>query len=330
MTDEVGIEDATLAVEASAPNARARDFAGAAAIPARGRIRILLNPTSGAKMGLSTNAATEEDVRRVAAAHGLGDEVVVTESEAHGIAEAQAAADAGYDVVAAAGGDGTIAAIAGALAGRDTALGILPLGSLMNIARSLGIPRDLDEAAATIATGPIRAIDVGEANGVPFMEAGSVGLNAAMFAEADRIDAGDFRAVVPALRLLVRFPPSRMTLRLDDRIVATQALTVIVANGAYMGLGFTVAPDADIGDGKLDVIVYSRFTRMELVRHFAGIAFGRQRYSPKVTTYRSATVGIESRRPLPCAADSRDLGSTPVTFRALPGALRVIVPVEPA
>lgn len=330
MSNVAGSEDTTIAVEKAAPTGFADDVARAEAIPSRGRIRILLNPSSGAKVGLSTNAASEEDVRRVAAAHGLGDEVIVTESEEHGIAAAQAAADEGYDVVVAAGGDGTIAAIAGALAGRDTALGILPLGSLMNIARSLGIPRDLDAAAAAIATGPIRAIDVGEANGVPFMEAGSVGLNAAMFAEADRIDAGDLRAVGPALRLLVKFPPSRMTLRLDDRIVATRALTVIVSNGPYMGLGFTVAPEADIGDGKLDVIVYSRFTRMELVRHFAGIAFGRQRYSPKATTYRSSTVHIESGRPLPCAADSRDLGTTPVTFRALPGALRVIVPADPA
>lgn len=304
--------------------------AGPAAGSARGRIRILLNPSSGAKAGLSTNAASEEDVRRVVAEHGLGDEVVVTESEEHGIAAAREAADAGYDVVVAAGGDGTIAAIAGALVGRETALGILPLGSLMNIARSLGIPRDLDAAAAAIATGTVRAVDVGEANGTPFMEAGSVGLNAAMFVEAERIDAGDFRAVVPALQLLARFPPARMTLRLDDRVVATRALTVIVANGPYMGLGFTVAPDADIADGKLDVVVYSRLSRMELVRHFAGIAFGRQRYSPKVTTYRSSTVRVESRRPLPCTADTRDLGTTPVTFRALPGALRVILPADMA
>ncbi len=329
MTDDAGSDGATVAFDAASAAERGHDNPAAAPAPPRGRIRILLNPSSGAKVGISTNAATEEDVRRVAAAHGLGDEVVVTESEEHGIATALAAADEGYDIVVAAGGDGTIAAIAGALAGQDTALGILPLGSLMNVARSLGIPRDLDEAAAVIATGQVRAIDVGEANDIPFMEAGSVGLNAAMFAEADRIDAGEFRAIVPALRLLAKFPPSRMTLHLDDRIVATRALTVIVANGPYMGLGFTVAPDADIGDGKLDVVVYSRFSRMELVRHFAGVAFGRQRYAPKVTTYRSSSVRIESRRPLPCAADSRDLGATPVTFRALPGALRVIVPAKP-
>lgn len=294
-----------------------------------GRIRILLNPTSGAKAGLSTNPITEDDVRRVAAANGLGDELIVTESEEHGIAAATEAADAGYAIVVAAGGDGTIASVAGALLGRETALGILPLGSLMNIARSFGLPRDLDEAAAVIATGTVRPVDVGEANGVPFMEAGSVGLSAAIFGEAEQIDEGHYRAVFSALRLLAKFPPSRMTLRLDDRVVATQALSVVAANGPYMGLGFTVAPDAVLDDGLLDIVVYSRFSRMELVRHFAGIAFGRQKFSPKVTVYRSAEVRIESRRPLPCTADTRDLGTTPVTFRSLRRALRVVVPAPP-
>jgi diacylglycerol kinase (ATP) len=133
-------------------------------------------------------------------------------------------------------------------------------------------------------------------------------------------------SISSAVRLLLRFPPSSMRLQLDDRVVATRALSVVVSNGPYMGLGFTVAPDAVIDDGELDIVVYSRLSRMELIRHFAGIAFGRQRYSPKVTHYRSRQVRVESRRPLPCTADTRDVGTTPATFRALPGALRVVVP----
>jgi diacylglycerol kinase (ATP) len=317
-------------------SASADSDASAAAADADGngrssrRVRILLNPTSGAKAGLSTNPVTEEDVRRVAAAHGLGDEVVVTESEEHGIEQTREAVAAGYDVVVAAGGDGTVASVAKVLLGGPVALGILPLGSFMNVARSLGIPRDLDEAAATIATGTVAAIDVGEANDEIFLEAGAVGLNAAMFTTADEIDAGNYRALADAVRLLLRFPPSAMRLHLDDRVIATRALSVVVSNGPYMGLGFTVAPRAEVDDGELDIVVYSRLSRADLVRHFAGIAFGRQRYSPKVTHYRSSAVRVESRHPLPCTADTRDIGTTPVTFRALPGALRVIVPAAPA
>jgi diacylglycerol kinase (ATP) len=117
-----------------------------------------------------------------------------------------------------------------------------------------------------------------------------------------------------------------MVLHLDDRVLTTRALAVGVANGPYSGLAFTVAPDAAIDDGKFDVVIFSRFSRTELIRHFASIAFGRRRYSAKTATYRSSRVSIEGVHPLPCRADGHDLGSTPVEYVVRPGALRVIAP----
>jgi diacylglycerol kinase (ATP) len=109
-------------------------------------------------------------------------------------------------------------------------------------------------------------------------------------------------------------------------VLTTRALAVAVANGPYSGLGFTVAPDAAINDGKFDVVIFSRFSRTELIRHFVSIAFGRRRYSAKTATYRSSRVRIEGVHPLPCRADGHDLGSTPVEYVVRPGALRVVVP----
>jgi diacylglycerol kinase family enzyme len=146
------------------------------------RIRVLVNPHAGAKGGIPTNRATVEDVRAVMERHGLGAEVIVTASAEEAMAAARDAVRQGYDVVVAAGGDGTIEPIASQLMGTETALAILPLGSWMNIARMLGISRNLDEAAALIAAGHIRTIDVGEAKGRLFFEGGSVGLNAAVTA----------------------------------------------------------------------------------------------------------------------------------------------------
>ncbi|MBA2596828.1 MAG: hypothetical protein H0V00_09420, partial [Chloroflexia bacterium] len=133
----------------------------------------------------------------------------------------------------------------------------------------LGIPRDLEEAAAIIAEGAVRVIDVGEAKGQIFFEGGSVGLNAAVFREAQGVDgdAGRYRALWSALRTLVRYRPPRMVIHLDDRVLTTRALAVSVANGPYSGLGFTVSPGAQIDDGLLDVVIYSRFSRTELIRH---------------------------------------------------------------
>ena len=294
------------------------------------RIRVLINPHSGAKAGIPTNTAAEEEVRIAVELHfpGLGEDMVITESEEEAIAATRDAVAKGYDVVVAAGGDGTVGTVACELLGKETALGILPLGSVMNVARMLDIPRDLEGAAAVIATGEVRTIDVGEAKGQIFFEGGSVGLNAAVFREAQQVDSdsGRHRALGAALWVLLRYRPPRMVLHLDDRVLTTRALAVAVANGPYSGLGFTVAPDAAINDGKFDVVIFSRFSRTELIRHFVSIAFGRRRYSAKTATYRSSRVRIEGVHPLPCRADGHDLGSTPVEYVVRPGALRVVAP----
>ena len=294
------------------------------------RIRVLVNPNSGVKAGIPTNTAAEEEVRIAVEQHfpGLGENIVVTESEEEAIAATREAIARGYEIVVAAGGDGTVGTVACELLGKETALGILPLGSVMNVARMLDIPRDLEGAAAIIATGEVRTIDVGEAKGQIFFEGGSVGLNAAVFREAQQADngRGRYRALLAALWVLLRYRPPRMVLHLDDRVLTTRALAVSVANGPYSGLGFTVSPDATPDDGQLDVVVFSRFSRTELIRHFVSIAFGRRRYSAKTATYRTSRVRIEGVHPLPCRADGHDLGYTPVEYVMRPGALRVVVP----
>ena len=304
------------------------DVAEAEGAARENRIRVLVNPHAGAKAGIATNTAAVDDVRAAMARHGLGEELVVTASEEEATAATRDAVAQGYDTVVAAGGDGTVGAVAGELLEHQTALGILPLGSVMNIARMLAIPRDLDAAAAVIADGHVRAIDVGEAKRRLFFEGGSVGLNAAVFREAQRADTEDgrYRALLSALWVLVRYRPPRMIVYLDDRVLTTRALAVSIANGPFAGLGFTVSPDAALDDGKFDVVLFSRFSRGELIRHFGAIAFGRRRYTPKTATYRSSQVRIEGVHPLPCRADGQDLGSTPVEYTVRPGALRVLAP----
>ena len=198
----------------------------------------------------------------------------------------------------------------------------------MNIPRMLGIPRDLGAAAAVLAHGAIRRIDVGEARGRPFFEVGSVGMNAAMFREAQRFEAGDRASIPRTIWAAIRFRLARMEIALDELVVRTRALAVTVANGPYTGAGMTVAPDARVDDGRFDVTVFEHFSKWELIRHLGSIAFGRRRYAPHVSTYRSTFARISSVSPLPARADSRDLGTTPVEFRVLRAALPVIVPPD--
>jgi len=278
------------------------------------------------KGGLPTNRATVEQAVAALVGYGVVGEVRLANSTEEASALAREAVASDYDLVIAAGGDGTIGPIAQELLGSETALGIMPLGSVMNVARSLDLSRELDAAAAIIAAGASRRIDIGEARGRVFFEAGSVGMNAAIFREANRIDRGDWLGLVSSPWVALRYRPARMTITLDDRTVRTRALLITVSNGPYTGLGFTVAPGARLDDGLFDVRIFRGFTRWELIQYFGAIAFGRRRYSPKIETLRSASVEVASAHPLAARADAHDLGTTPIRFTARHGALRVVVP----
>lgn len=290
------------------------------------RVAVIGNPNSGSKGGLPTNRATVDEAVSALARHGVIGEVVVALSPATAAAQARKAVRAGCDLVVAAGGDGTVGTVAQELLRSETALGVMPLGSVMNLARSLNLPRDLDAAAAIIAAGQSRRIDVGEARGRVFFEAGSVGMNAAIFREANRIDRGDWLGLLSSIWVALRYRAARMTITLDDRTIRTRALLITVSNGPYTGLGFTVAPGARLDDGLFDVRIFRGFSRWEIIRHFGAIAFGRRRYSPKIDTFRSVSVDVASVHPLAARADAHDLGTTPIRFIACHGALRVVVP----
>ncbi len=293
----------------------------------RRRIRVIWNPASGSKGGVPTNSTSDEQLRDLMARHGLGNELSATKSEEEAIRRVQEARERGYDVVVAAGGDGTAGLVAGELLGSETALGILPLGSIMNISRMLKIPRDLEEAAAILAAGHTRRIDVGFAMDRPFYESASVGMNAAIFGQLAQADRGHYRAIGRALWIAFRYRPARMTIRLDTGVdVEHRALLTTVSIGPYGGIGFTLAPDARLDDGLFDVTVFRHFSKFQLFRHLASIAFGRRAWSPHTRIYRSAKVRIDGAHPLPARADARDLGTTPVEFSIWPGALKLVAP----
>jgi diacylglycerol kinase (ATP) len=296
--------------------------------PRFGPIRVIVNASAGSKGGVPTNTTATVDVEAVLHHVGIEAEIVESASESDTGRLAAEAVRKRYAAVVAVGGDGTIGMTASQLLGSSTALGVLPAGSIMNIPRMLGVPRDLAAAATVLATGIVRKIDVGEARDRPFFESASVGMNAAMFREAQRFEDGDRMSILRAFWVAFRYRPARMKIELDGGIIQTRALTVTVSNGPYTGTGMTVAPDAQLDDGCLDVRVFEHFSKWELIRHFASIAFGRRRYAPHISTYRSKFARVSSRHPLPARADSRDLGTTPVEFRILPGALRVIVPPD--
>lgn len=294
----------------------------------RGRIRVIFNPAAGSKGVIRTNAVTKADIEAALEQVGINAEICETSTPDEARRLAAEAVKAGDAIVAAAGGDGTVGTVAIELLWSDTSLGVLPGGTIMNIARMLGIPRDLPGAAAVLAAGVVRKIDVGKARERPFFEAGSVGMNAAIFREVQRFEDGDRLSIARAIWVAFRYRPARMKIEMDDEVVTTRALAVIVANGPYTGAGMTVAPQARLDDGRFDVTIFEHFSKRGLLRHLASIAFGRHRYVPHVATHRSTFARISSIHPLPARADSHDMGTTPIEFRVLAAALPVIVSAD--
>jgi diacylglycerol kinase (ATP) len=300
--------------------------AGAKPPPTGAPMLILWNAQAGQKRPLGGGVSVAE-VRTLLDQRGLRYELTETASEEQAVDAARAAVRARVPLVVAAGGDGTVGLISGELLDTNTALGILPLGSVMNIARMLGLPRDIEGAIDVLASGRIKAVDVGEANGRIFYEAASVGLNATVFTAAERLMERDYLSLRRLFWIALRHRPARVRIEMDDESVETRALMLTISNGPYTGLGMTVAPSAKPDDGQFDVRVFRHYSKLELLRHLASIAFGRRAYTPHTSTYRTTWVRVESRRrSLPVRVDGVNIGRTPLECRVRPACLRVVAP----
>ena len=309
------------------------------------RAVLIINPISGDRVPNTEKVSIIQE--RLARAPFVAEVCLTTEDRgAAGIAR-EAVAD-GVEVVLVGGGDGTVGEVARELVRTPATLGILPMGTFNNIARSIGVLGDLREAAEVIAAGHVREIDVGLANEEHyFFEAVGAGLDAALFPVGEEIKGGRWTRIVDALRLAMKYRPQCFTITFDRSLaeiiplerqtrmsarslsrksVRRNALFVTVANGQYYGSGFTVAAEARLRDGLLTLSIYRRFSKWELLRHFISISKGKRRYSPKIEIFHSAEMRISSRRAVPVHIDGQPLGTTPIRLRTLPRALRVFAP----
>lgn len=323
-----------MAFVASPPNAPVERHSVLDVRALKARPVLIYNPRAGQKLGLSTNAGTGPAVEGALLGAGAEFEPRATESAGHATELAREAVREGRELVIAAGGDGTLGEVAQALVGSDTVLGVMPLGSIMNVARMLHIPRDLPGAALTIMEGRVLAADMGRAGDQYFFEAAGVGLDAGLYGYFDRLEsgarpAGVLRAMLRFLRMLGR---PRLTISADGVNQVVRAPMVAVANGPYVGAAYAVAPGARIDDGLLDVVVFRGTGVLRILVHLAAVAGGRHLPPPpQAETLRvpAVRIGTRRRRPLPVHADGTAIGATPARFEAIPAALKVIVGQPP-
>ena len=292
--------------------------------------RLIYNPKSGAD---SKNDQSLEKILELLSAHGIRARVVIKNSGKAARKSAKAAADQNEELVIVAGGDGTIEDVASQLVGTKTALGILPVGTMNNVARSLGVPLDLDDACALLGAGSTRPVDVGHviADEKPsveyFLETAGLGLTAIAFPAAQAVRKGRLAGLPHALRRLFDSKPGPVSVELDDgETILANSQLVTVSNAPLMGLNFLIAPSAKMDDGFLDIAVYDGMGKTDLVDHFAAMRDGKRTDNPKVRFYRARKVRIRCQSAQPAVSDKDALPDERVLdFELLPQALSMIV-----
>lgn len=302
------------------------------------RTILILNPTSGVSSMVTNHTEPGEQEANIVGAlraSGLEPEVRYTTPEDHGDGLARQAAEEGVELVIAAGGDGTLHAVANGLVGTRSTLGIIATGTMNNIARSLNISEDIAQACDIIAHGETRQVDVGRINGQIFLEVAGIGLEAALFPAAEEIKSTGWRSTLTGmwkgLITLFRFQPSRFRASFDGRRSRSfRALQVSICNTPYYGAKLQFAPDAVMDDGLLDVLIYRNFSMLEYIRHAISISQGRRTLEPKIRRRKIKSLSIATDTPLEVHADGNPLGYTPVTVIVEAGALCVRIPKKTA
>lgn len=313
------------------------DFAHVRAMQAM-RAALIINPASGISSVSEQRMSPEETERTILEglrAYSVEPEVYHTTPEDTGSGLARRLAEDGVELVIAAGGDGTLHAVANGLVGSKTILGIISTGTMNNLAHSLNVPDTIPYACTAIVTGETRTIDLGKINDHVFLEVAGIGLEASLFPAAEEIkQPGIISTVLGAargLKTLLSFQPTRLRIISNDiGIPPTSALQVTILNAPFYGAHLQIAQEVRMNDGLLDVVIYRDFSKLEYVRHAISISQGRRPYQPKIQHLRLQSLRINAAEPLEIHADGELIGTTPAVVSILRDALRVRVSGMPA
>ena len=288
-----------------------------------GRTLLLVNP--GSRQG------GELDLDAIRAAlTGAGARLVEPDTDRdEPVGERIRRAVGSVDRIVLGGGDGTMNAAAEALVEADLPLGILPLGTGNDLARTLGLPGDPVAAAVVIARGRTRRIDLARANDKLFFNVASVGLAVEIAEELTgeiKRRWGRLSYPMTAWRVLHRYQSFHARIVCGGQTKELKALQVAVGNGRYYGGGMTVDEEASIDDGRLDIYVLKPQSMATLIIRALHLRRGRHNNPNSVATFEGPTVDLATRRPLPVSTDGEVTTQTPVSFSVLRHALAVYVP----
>lgn len=293
---------------------------------------VILNPVAG--RGARSWPLYETQI------HKHGAQILATKRAGEARELALSAIEAGAELLVAAGGDGTLSEVAGAIieSKQPVRLGVFPIGTGNDFARTLGVWGNPQKAIDAVFDGHSRRVDAGiiECNGheQTFINVAGCGFDSLV---ARRINGWGQRKAMRHVRglnayllavatELMSYSAFDLKIHLDGELLETPAVLCAVANAKSYGGGMKVCPDAELSDGFFDVCIIGNATRSEFLRAFPGVFAGKHTTHPKVTIRRCRSVRVETRQKVPVLSDGEVLGTAPFACRLLPNALDFCIP----
>ncbi len=298
--------------------------------------RVIVNPTAGA----GATGKRWPHVKKLLEENGVCFDQDITEAPGHATELAKLAVGKGYGLVVSVGGDGTVHEIVNGLcaagANGTVMLGIISTGTGKDYIKTVGIPRACEEACHCLCNPRKMVVDLGTVeyinNGCMekriFVNFAGLGLDAEIVKSTTR----RFKALggMPSYLMgvfssLVMHHNKDVTIVFDGKAEKRRVDEVLVNNGKYGGGGMMPAPDADLRDGILDVLIINAASKPELIWSLPRIYKGTHGTHPKVTMRRAKTIEVQAAQPMLVQADGELLGEAPARFQVLPSALTVAV-----
>lgn len=288
------------------------------------RYPLIFNPNARSQKGGRTRQFLMQHANRFT--------LYATNSGEEAVALSKKFADEGEPVVIAAGGDGTLNAVVSGLEGSQTALGIMPAGTMNVFARELGIPANsLQKALEVIEQGKIKEVDLFSVNGAPFMQMAGVGFDAMVIEETtweSKKALGPLAYLLAAVKVLGEEPPRVKVTTVEGR--EEMGVAVLCGNGSLYGGQFKLFRKASNLDSKLDVIVFKEAGYRFVLDSLHGIVQGGIDLAESTAYFQSAEITVVSNREVPIEIDGELLGRfSEAKFRETSSRLRVLAPEEP-
>ncbi|HZK57737.1 MAG TPA: diacylglycerol kinase family protein [Clostridia bacterium] len=287
----------------------------------------IVNPTAGKGRAKKTIPI----IKKIMEDNKCNYQIKVTEKAGDGQLFAEKAKIGDYSVIVSVGGDGTLHEIVNGMAGGAQKLGIVPAGTGNDFARSIDMPFNTEDAIENLIWGKATSIDLGRLNGEYFINFCSVGLDALIAEEANRIKkyfSSTYSYIIGVVKALGKFKSIKAELVIDNKKYDEEIMLVAVCNGAYYGGGMNIAPQAKVFDGQFDICVVRKMSKLKLLFLFPTIFKGEHIKYDEVKIYRGKNVQVFSREDMHVNADGDIVYSRPVSFEILHNEIEVIVGVR--